>query len=657
MQEGAGNSSGTAGCAGRAHAGCVPRRSREHYDGPMVLQLVGVSRTFGAQRALDDVTIHVRRGDCYAFIGHNGAGKTTAMRIALGLDPHFAGRVLIDGFDAARHPREARARMGGLIEVPGFHGTLDGARNLVLLAEVQGLSRTQARREAGRLLELVGLEHARTKPVSAYSQGMRQRLGIAQALIGRPLCVLLDEPTNGLDPQGIAEMQALFVRLTRDEGLTVLLSSHHLAQISGLVNRVGVLHQGRLLVEAETRTLLGGMDGRYALELERDAPAGAAPARTLEALGVGSRAAADGRLRLELGARAPSAVLRELVTAGVAVRSFAADPPSLEEIYLEYAQHADAHTRARDRNASAPAPAPLAQPPARLAPRAELPRIVRYELERVWARGKLVLLLGLPAALALANVLRLHAHAQSLAEEVRAGKLFSTTDVTAFQSTGSALSAGLPLCTAIAVGLATQAFAGELARGTLRNLFLRPLTRVQAALGKLAAQLGLVALAYALLAGTALAASAWYFDFRGVAEILPDGQHFDLVAAGDLVPELRRALAAPLLPLVAYCAIGLCAGALARGAAGALALGLGLFALLDLARTLARGFGLEGWLPSAHLPSPLGDTSFLSYYSDVAQGVSNAHFDYAATALAAPALWAVSAFALSVLLVTRRSVP
>ncbi len=623
----------------------------------MVLQLVGVSRTFGAQRALDDVTIHVRRGDCYAFIGHNGAGKTTAMRIALGLDPHFAGRVLIDGFDAARHPREARARMGGLIEVPGFHGTLDGARNLVLLAEVQGLSRTQARREAGRLLELVGLEHARTKPVSAYSQGMRQRLGIAQALIGRPLCVLLDEPTNGLDPQGIAEMQALFVRLTRDEGLTVLLSSHHLAQISGLVNRVGVLHQGRLLVEAETRTLLGGMDGRYALESSATQPR-APPARARSRRWAWARAPRrTAGCASSSAARAPSAVLRELVTAGVAVRSFAADPPSLEEIYLEYAQHADAHTRARDRNASAPAPAPLAQPPARLAPRAELPRIVRYELERVWARGKLVLLLGLPAALALANVLRLHAHAQSLAEEVRAGKLFSTTDVTAFQSTGSALSAGLPLCTAIAVGLATQAFAGELARGTLRNLFLRPLTRVQAALGKLAAQLGLVALAYALLAGTALAASAWYFDFRGVAEILPDGQHFDLVAAGDLVPELRRALAAPLLPLVAYCAIGLCAGALARGAAGALALGLGLFALLDLARTLARGFGLEGWLPSAHLPSPLGDTSFLSYYSDVAQGVSNAHFDYAATALAAPALWAVSAFALSVLLVTRRSVP
>ncbi|MFN0009969.1 MAG: ABC transporter ATP-binding protein, partial [Planctomycetota bacterium] len=250
----------------------------------MVLQLLDVSRTFGQQRALDRVSIHVRRGDCYAFIGHNGAGKTTAMRVALGLDRGFEGRVLIDGFDAREHPREARARMGGLIEVPGFHGGADGTSNLVTLARLQGLSRDEARREAGRLIELVGLVHAGSKPVAAYSQGMRQRLGIAQALIGRPMCVLLDEPTNGLDPQGIAEMQSLFTRLTRDEGLTVLLSSHHLAQISGLVNRVGVLHQGRLLVEAETQELLGGTNGRYKLEL--DSPEEAALTRALEPIGV-----------------------------------------------------------------------------------------------------------------------------------------------------------------------------------------------------------------------------------------------------------------------------------------------------------------------------------------------------------------------------------
>jgi len=621
----------------------------------MVLQLLDVSRTYGRQRALDRVSIHVRRGDCYAFIGHNGAGKTTAMRVALGLDRGFEGRVLIDGFDAREHPREARARMGGLIEVPGFHGGVDGARNLVTLARLQGLSRSEALREAGRLLELVDLSHAGSKPVSAYSQGMRQRLGIAQALIGRPMCVLLDEPTNGLDPQGIAEMQSLFTRLTRDEGLTVLLSSHHLAQISGLVNRVGVLHQGRLLVEAETQELLGGTNGRYKLEL--DLPEEIALSRALEPIGVTARASPGGGSRLEIGSRAPSAVLRALVTSGIAVRSFAPDPPSLEEIYLEYTQRANDRPLDGGGAGASEALAPAPRPAARLAPTAPLARVVRYELERVWSRGRILLLLGLPAALALASVLRLHAQARALAEEVQKGALFSTTEVTAFQAVGGALQAGLPLCGLIAVGLATQAIAGELARGTLRNLLLRPLTRVQVALGKLGAQLLLVAGSYVLLACTALAASAWYFDFRGVAEILPDGQRYDLVAAGDLVPELRRALLSPWLPLIAYSALGLLAGAVARGAAGALALGLGLFATLDLARAVARGFDIEGVLPSAHLPSPLGDTSFLAFYADVAQGVSNANFAYASTAVAAPAAWAAFAFAFAVLLLARRSVP
>ena len=150
----------------------------------MSLVLHQVTRRFGAQRALDDVSLHVRRGDCYGFIGHNGAGKTTAMRIVLGLQRASSGAVLLDGFDAARHPREARARLGGLIEVPGFHGALDAAENLVLLGRLGALGRAAARSEAGRLLELVGLAHVGAKPVRAFSHGMRQRLGIACALVG-----------------------------------------------------------------------------------------------------------------------------------------------------------------------------------------------------------------------------------------------------------------------------------------------------------------------------------------------------------------------------------------------------------------------------------------------------------------------------------------
>src|SRR6185503_7924079 len=221
----------------------------------MSLQLLSVTRRFGEQLALDTVSLHVRRGDCYGLIGHNGAGKTTAMRVALGLMRPDAGEVRVDGFGALQQPREARARRGGLIETPGFHGHLDAAENLFLLARLQGLSRVEARRESARLLGLTGLAEVGRKRVRAFSQGMRQRLGIAQALLGRPAYVLLDEPTNGLDPEGMADVRALLARLVREEGVTVLVSSHQLHELAELCNRVAILQRGRRLVEAETSAL------------------------------------------------------------------------------------------------------------------------------------------------------------------------------------------------------------------------------------------------------------------------------------------------------------------------------------------------------------------------------------------------------------------
>ena len=141
----------------------------------MSLQLLSISRRYGDERALDGVSLHVRAGDCYGLIGHNGAGKTTAMRIALGLERAEAGAVHVDGFDARRAPREARARLGGLIETPGFHEHIDARANLHILARLQGMTATEARAEAERQLARVGLAHVNSKPVRGFSQGMRQR--------------------------------------------------------------------------------------------------------------------------------------------------------------------------------------------------------------------------------------------------------------------------------------------------------------------------------------------------------------------------------------------------------------------------------------------------------------------------------------------------
>jgi len=200
-------------------------------------------------------------------------GKTSALRIALGLLHPQRGTVSVDGFDARRHPREARARMGGLIEVAGFYGELGGRSNLRLLARLRGLTRRDAAREADRVLELVGLRAQAAKHVHAYSQGMRQRLGIAQALLGRPRYVLLDEPTNGLDPEGIHDLRQLLRRLANETGVTILLSSHLLDEVAGLCTRIGVLHRGRMLVEAPTAELLGEDHPSFHLDTDDNAAA------------------------------------------------------------------------------------------------------------------------------------------------------------------------------------------------------------------------------------------------------------------------------------------------------------------------------------------------------------------------------------------------
>src|SRR5690349_9280970 len=308
----------------------------------MALELTGLTRRHGAVTVLEDVSLTVERGDCHAFLGHNGAGKTTTMRIALGLDPHFEGRVTVDGFDARRHPREARARLAGLIEVPGFHGALDGETNLAWLARLSGMGAREARLEARRLLALVGLEHAAGKPVQAFSQGMRQRLGIAQTLIGKPMVVLLDEPTNGLDPEGIADVRALLLRLTREEGLTVLVSSHQLAQLAGLCNKISVLQRGKLLVSGRASELLSDRAGRTLIgaqdpvALVRAGERLQLVRRNEPELARGAPAEPTG-LSFELGARDPAQVLRELVAAGVELTAFAPHPVTLEELYLRYA--------------------------------------------------------------------------------------------------------------------------------------------------------------------------------------------------------------------------------------------------------------------------------------------------------------------------------
>ena len=221
----------------------------------IALQTEALTKCFGSRTAVDRLTIRVERGDIYGFLGPNGAGKSTTLRMLLGLIRPTSGAVKFPVRGSSWEYLRARSRVGAIIETPAFYENFSGRRNLQLLASLSG---GVPRKRVDEVLDIVELRDRARDPVKVYSYGMRQRLGIAQALLPTPDLIILDEPTNGLDPQGIQQTRNLIRRLRDEFKLTVLLSSHLLTEIEQLCNRVGIIHEGRLLYEGGPDTLVGG---------------------------------------------------------------------------------------------------------------------------------------------------------------------------------------------------------------------------------------------------------------------------------------------------------------------------------------------------------------------------------------------------------------
>ena len=222
-----------------------------------VIRTRALTKRYGELRAVDAVDLEVAEGDVYGFLGANGSGKTTTVRMLLGLVLPTSGEAEVLGERMPASRRTVLPRVGALVEGPGAYAHLSGRANLALL-DASGRDRSPwgARRtRIGEVLEQVGLDPADRRPTRAYSLGMRQRLGLAAALMRRPRLLVLDEPTNGLDPQGIQEIRRLLLQL-RAEGTTIFLSSHLLAEIEQMCTRVGVLDRGRLVLQEELDVLL-----------------------------------------------------------------------------------------------------------------------------------------------------------------------------------------------------------------------------------------------------------------------------------------------------------------------------------------------------------------------------------------------------------------
>ena len=282
-----------------------------------------LTKTFGQRTAVDAVDLTVRRGEVYGFLGPNGAGKTTTLRMLLGLVRPTSGGATVHGLPPG--DPVAVARTGSLVEGPGFYPYLSGRENLRVLARYRGLDN----REVDRVLDRVDLTERSSDRFKTYSLGMKQRLGVAAALLGEPDLLVLDEPTNGLDPAGMADMRALLVDVAAG-GQTVLLSSHLLAEVQEICDRVGIIAGGRLLVESTVAELRGATGIRLVADpIDR-------------ALAVAMTVAGDDAVEVDgpvLRVSGPAAqapeLARALVGAGIDITELTPVERSLEDVFFD----------------------------------------------------------------------------------------------------------------------------------------------------------------------------------------------------------------------------------------------------------------------------------------------------------------------------------
>jgi ABC-2 type transport system ATP-binding protein len=288
-----------------------------------------LTKRFGATVAVDNVNLTVREGDRYGFLGPNGSGKTTLVRMLLGLVYPTSGEISLLGHSVPKQVRAALPQIGALVEGPAAIPHLSGRTNLSIIdAAGPSSSRRDRRKRIEEALTRVGLAGIDRRPVRTYSLGMRQRLGLAAALLRHPRLLILDEPTNGLDPRGIREIRNLLIELNQN-GTTVFMSSHLLSEVDELCDRVGIVDRGRLVLEEELATL-HAPTGRVVV----DTPDPAAVVSMLD----GQVELRDGS-RLVIRATDPAELNARLVGGGVQVREIAPERRTLEQVVFEVTGH------------------------------------------------------------------------------------------------------------------------------------------------------------------------------------------------------------------------------------------------------------------------------------------------------------------------------
>ncbi|MBQ4913803.1 ABC transporter ATP-binding protein [Maribacter sp. MMG018] len=310
------------------------------------IEIIGLTKKYGEYVAVDNLTLSVEKGEIFGLLGPNGAGKSTTILMLLGLTEIDSGSVKVCGIDSSKYPLEVKRKVGYLPEDVGFYTDYTGLQNLMYVARLNNIPIEEAQKTALETLDEVGLTEAKDKKVASYSRGMRQRLGLADVLIKKPKVIILDEPTLGLDPEGVKKFLQLIVDLSRKKGITVLFSSHHLHQVQQLCDRVGIFVKGKLLAEGKISSLAEQLFSKNAHTLEGSVAETEKTSLSMKELaqkmeemeGVAQVQMHDGRFVITSKKDMSVPVSRLVVNSGYGLHSLSKKEYGLDDIYHQYFQ-------------------------------------------------------------------------------------------------------------------------------------------------------------------------------------------------------------------------------------------------------------------------------------------------------------------------------
>ena len=295
-----------------------------------ILQTSHLSKTIDGKQLVTDVNIHVKKGEVYGFLGPNGAGKTTVMKMLTNLWKPTSGTAWLFGKALEKNSYEVLKRMGSIIEFPTFYDHMSGKDNLQLHCEYMGYYNKGSVDEA---LEMLGLSDAADKPAGSYSLGMKQRLGIARAILCKPELVILDEPTNGLDPAGMKQIRDLFRMLCTEYGMTLMISSHLLPEIESIADTVGVIHHGKMMKEISMKEIAETNTAYIELAVEDTKKAAYVLAEKMQLSNF--KIVNDSGIRIYEQGVTTQKISRELMANDVEIASISQHTETLEDYFLK----------------------------------------------------------------------------------------------------------------------------------------------------------------------------------------------------------------------------------------------------------------------------------------------------------------------------------